>query len=220
MPVLNEESTVSRALGNLERFEESAEVIAVDGGSTDRTLEILESAGVRIVRAGKGRGRQMNAGADVALGEILLFLHADTVLPKDALRSVEGAMAGKSVVGGRFKVSLDNPGVPYRVVGAMINLRDRLFGGFTGDQAMFVRRDVFRELGGFAEIELCEDLEMAGRLRKKGKVVRLPACAVTSARRWEKDGIVKTILVMWLIRALFYLRVSPGKLAKIYADTR
>lgn len=166
----------------------------------------------------------MNAGAlaakPAAPDGILLFLHADTYLPDGALRAIETAMRDEGLAGGRFKLKLDNPALPYRVIGAMITWRDGLFGGFTGDQAIFVRRSAFEVLGGFSEIELCEDLDFARRLRKVGRVTRLRLYVTTGARRWERRGLVKTILLMWMIRTLFYAGVSPARLARLYADVR
>ena len=129
-------------------------------------------------------------------------------------------MQDAGLVGGRFRLKLDNPALPYRIIGAMITLRDGLFGGFTGDQAIFVRASAFKALGGFADIELCEDIDFARRLRKVGRAIRLPLYVTTGARRWEKSGLVMTILLMWMIRTLFYAGVSPTRLARLYADVR
>lgn len=226
VPVLNEEAAITGFLSQFNRLKEETrefEVIVSDGGSSDRTLDIVKGCGLpfaRAARAPKGRACQMNAGAKEAAGEVLLFLHVDTYLPDGALSAIAGAMGDEKVVGGRFKVKLDNPAIPYRVIGSMINIRDGIFGGFTGDQAIFVRKSVFDKIGGFKEIELCEDLDIARCLKKEGKVIRLPLMVTTSARRWEKSGVLKTILLMWLIRILFYAGVSPKTLAAIYADVR
>jgi rSAM/selenodomain-associated transferase 2 len=195
------------------------ELIVSDGGSRDGTAEIAASH-ARVVVAPGGRGAGLNAGAAAASGEILLFLHADTRLPVGALSAVRRAFAERRVVGGRFKVRLDNPRLPYRIVGASINLRDRLLGGFTGDQAVFVRRSVFDQLGGYAPMPLMEDLDFARRLTHAGRVVRLPHHVVTSARRWERHGLARTILRMWTLRSLYYLGVPPRGLAPHYADAR
>jgi hypothetical protein len=151
---------------------------------------------------------------------VLLFLHADTYLPEGALPAIAAAMDDEGLAGGRFKLKLDNPALPYRIIGTMITIRDGLFGGFTGDQAIFVRMSAFEALGGFAEIELCEDLDFARRLKKVGRTIRLPLYVTTEARRWEKSGLVKTILLMWMIRTLFYAGVPPARLARLYADVR
>lgn len=223
IPTLNEETTVRQALEQFIGIAEPHEVIVADGGSADETIAIArhcELHGVKILSTPAGRARQMNAGARAALGDVLLFLHADTRLPSDGLEAVMQCMQGESMAGGRFKVKLDNQSFIYRIIGAMINVRDGIFGGFTGDQAIFIKKDTFEKIGGFREIDLCEDLDMARQLKSRGRVVRLPLFVTTSARRWEKGGAVKIILLMWLIRVLFYAGVSPQRLAKLYADIR
>ncbi|MHB8841389.1 MAG: TIGR04283 family arsenosugar biosynthesis glycosyltransferase [Candidatus Aquicultor sp.] len=226
IPVLNEEAALPAFLHQFKDIEGDFELLICDGGSTDSTVEVVQTldianmANIKLIEVPRGRARQMNVGAQAALGDILLFLHADTNLDTNALTSIEDAMRDTAVAGGRFKVKLDNPAAPYRMIGVMINVRDGIFGGFTGDQAIFVRKSVFKAMGGFKEIELCEDIDLAVRLKDAGKVIRLRLYAVTAARRWEKKGLARTILLMWLIRLLFYARVSPKKLAAIYADVR
>lgn len=226
VPVLNEETALPGFLGQFKELkrETDFEIIISDGGSSDRTVDIAMRncclGSVRVITAPKGRAKQMNEAARLATGNILLFLHADTYLPTGALWAITNSMSDEKVVGGRFKVKLDNVAPLYRLIGMMINLRDGLFGGFTGDQAIFIRKDVFEKLGGFKEIELCEDLDMARRLKKEGKVIQLPLLVTTAARRWEKRGPIKTILLMWLIRILFYAGVMPEKLAMLYSDVR
>ncbi|OIO86618.1 MAG: glycosyl transferase [Candidatus Aquicultor secundus] len=223
IPVLNEEAALPAFLQQIKALEGDFELLICDGGSTDKTVEVARGydlANINLVETPRGRACQMNAGARAASGDILLFLHADTYIGADALTSIESAMREDAVAGGRFKVKLDNPAAPYRMIGALINVRDGIFGGFTGDQAIFVRKSVFEKMGGFKEIELCEDIDLAVRLKDAGKVIRLPLYVITAARRWEKKGLARTILLMWLIRLLFYARVSPKKLAAIYADVR
>ena len=223
IPVLNEEAALPAFLQQIKALEGDFELLICDGGSTDKTVEVARGydlANINPVETPRGRACQMNAGARAASGDILLFLHADTYIGADALTSIESAMREDAVAGGRFKVKLDNPAAPYRMIGALINVRDGIFGGFTGDQAIFVRKSVFEKMGGFKEIELCEDIDLAVRLKDAGKVIRLPLYVITAARRWEKKGLARTILLMWLIRLLFYARVSPKKLAAIYADVR
>lgn len=227
VPVLDEATALPGFLNQFKAMDGDFELILSDGGSTDGTVEIAERQALpnlSIVRAPRGRARQMNAGAlaakPAASNGTLLFLHADTYLPDGALLAIETVMRDEELAGGRFKLKLDNSAWPYRVIGAMITWRDGLFGGFTGDQAIFVRMSVFEALGGFADIELCEDLDFARRLKKAGRTIRLPLYVTTGARRWEKSGLVKTILLMWMIRTLFYAGVSPERLARLYADVR
>ena len=223
IPVFNEAKTLPEFLSRLDVLVTDGEVIIVDGQSLDETMALASKhtrADVIVTQSGRGRARQMNSGAALAHGDILLFLHADTILPLGALADIEKALVDPDVIGGRFRVELDNKRMPYRLIGAMINIRDAMFGGFTGDQAIFVRKKDFMALGGFNEIEICEDLDLAARMQKAGKVVQLPAKVITSARRWEKDGWVRTIILMWIIRIMFYLRISPKSISQLYADTR
>lgn len=223
VPVLNERTAITSLLDSFAKKSRDIELIICDGGSSDGTLQALRQStldNLIVLNSPRGRANQMNAGAKKAAGDILLFLHADTCLPEEAFGEIEQTLADARVAGGRFRVKLDNPTWPYRIIAAMINWRDAVFGGFTGDQAIFIRRSVFKKIGGFRPLELCEDLDMARRLKQEGKVVRLRTAVMTSSRRWEKSGLVRTVLVMWLIRILFYAGVPSQRLARIYADVR
>lgn len=219
IPVLNEASAIGATLEHVLNLRGDYEVIVVDGGSADETAAIA-SRYTPVLSGPRGRACQMNFGAQHARGDVLLFLHADTRLPEDAIASVEQALANPEVVGGRFKVKLSNPGFVYHLIAFMINLRDRLFRGFTGDQAVFVRVDIFNTLGGYFEAPLMEDLDFGHRLARAGKVVRVPLSVTTSSRRWERDGVLKTILLMWTLRLLFVLGFPPSFLKKFYGETR
>ena len=217
--VINESSSIVSVLEGLHCLKGCYETIVVDGGSEDDTVA-LASMYAEVILSPRGRAVQMNSGARSARGEALLFLHADTRLPADALSWVEEALREPDVIGGRFKVKLDLPGPAYRIIEASINIRDRLIGGFTGDQGIFVRAGAFRDMGGYREIPLMEDLDFGRRMARKGKVARLPVAVTTSARRWQQDGVVRTVLRMWLLRYSYFLGVSPATLSRFYANTR
>jgi rSAM/selenodomain-associated transferase 2 len=219
IPALNEAASIAAVLENVAGLSGDKEVIVADGGSTDGTVEIAASR-ARVVGSPRGRAVQMNAGAGAASGEVLLFLHADTILPPDALHAIERALSDSNVVGGRFRVTLDNPGWRYRWVGRNINARDRIVGGFTGDQAIFVRSEVFKAIGGYPLVPLMEDLAFGRRLRRSGKVARLPQYVTTSARRWEQGGVLRTVFRMGVLRTLYYLNCPPSWLERWYGDVR
>ncbi|MGC1399695.1 TIGR04283 family arsenosugar biosynthesis glycosyltransferase, partial [Candidatus Binatus sp.] len=163
---------------------------------------------------------QMNAGARASHGDALVFVHADTIVPATFAADIASALSDPAVVGGRFDVELDASNLSYRIIGAMISMRSRLSRTGTGDQAIFVRRDVFDGLGGFPDLELCEDLDFSRRLKRAGRVACLRSRVTTSARRWSRDGVARTIVRMWLIRAMYLAGVPPARLKRMYADTR
>lgn len=196
-----------------------AEVVVVDGGSTDGTATLLREAAIPWARAPRGRASQMNAGARMGSGDVIMFLHADTELPPDAIEQIDMAVAD-GAIGGFFRVRLDSDRPLLRLVGWMITQRSRITGIATGDQAIFVTRGAFERLGGFAPLPLFEDVELCSRLRRLGTVAHLPATATTSARRWENVGPLRTVLRMWLLRAGYALGLSPEFLARYYGASR
>lgn len=218
VPVLNEEGMISSLLDALAPL--SAEVIVVDGGSRDRTREIAAHKQATLVSSRPGRAQQMNHGARIAQGNVFLFLHADTRLPDSALEDIRGALRNPQCVGGRFDVRLDGDRWMLRVIGTMITIRSRLTRVATGDQAIFVRKEIFQSMRGFPEIPLMEDIAFCRRLKKRGKVACLRSRVMTSARRWEKEGVWRTILKMWALRSLFLMGVSPFRLKRFYGDAR
>jgi rSAM/selenodomain-associated transferase 2 len=220
VPTLNEELAIAPTVAAIARGAPGAEIIVVDGGSADATRARADALGARVVEAPRGRARQMNAGASAAAGEVLVFVHADTIVPATFAADIAAAFSDPAVVGGRFDVALDSTALPYRLIGGLISLRSRLSRTATGDQAIFVRRETFERLGGFPDLELCEDLDFARRLKRAGRVACLRSRVTTSARRWQRDGLVRTVLRMWLIRGLYLCGVAPARLKRMYADTR
>jgi rSAM/selenodomain-associated transferase 2 len=192
--------------------------VVVDGGSTDATRAIAAAHGARVLVTGPGRARQMSAGARAAKGDVLVFLHADTRLGRQHLAAVEQALAEPGIGFGSFAIELDRPGVAPRLIAAAANLRTRLDRTPYGDQAVFVRRAAFEQVGGFPDVPLLEDVLLARALRAAGagyRFLRAPR-VTTSARRWERDGMVARTLRNWATRGLFELGVSPRRLASFY----
>jgi rSAM/selenodomain-associated transferase 2 len=219
VPVLNEESVLAATLQSA-RGPGVREIIVVDGGSEDATVEVARSLADVVRTAERGRAAQMNAGAAVARGDALLFLHADTVLPAGFDAAVLRALADPLVVGGRFDLRLLPSSPLLWLTGELINLRSRLTRVATGDQAIFVRRRVFAEMGGFPLLPLMEDVAFTTALKRRGRIARLRERVVASSRRWVRDGIVRTILLMWSLRLLYFCGVSPARLHRLYKDAR
>ncbi len=217
IPVLDEASRLEALLAELARDCAGVEVVVADGGSRDGSVEIAGQArGVGLVSSDRGRARQMNAGAAAATGEILLFLHADTRLPPGAVEAVRRALVDPSVVYGRFDVRFDRPGPAFRLIAWLMNLRSRLTGICTGDQAVFVRRAAFERLAGYPDIALMEDVELTRRLKRIGGFAPLGLRVTTSARRWEQHGVARTVVLMWTLRVLHFCGVGPDRLHRWY----
>ncbi len=174
----------------------------------------------RFLQSPPGRARQMNLGAGEATGDILLFLHVDTLLPARALAAISDSLADGKALGGRFKLRMSGSGWQYRLVEAGINWRDRASGGFTGDQAIFVLRHAFESLGGFPEIPVCEDVEFVRRLRREGSLVPLPDRVITSSRRYERWGPFRTAVRMWWIKGLYLAGYPAERLSTFFPDVR
>jgi len=218
VPALDEADEIGATLASA-RDPSVREVIVVDGGSRDGTPERAAAAGARVVHAARGRASQMNAGAALARGDVLLFLHADTRLPPGFGPAVRAALAD-GAVGGRFDVVLRGAHPLLAVVARLMSLRSRLTGISTGDQAIFVRRDVFERLGGFAPLPLMEDVELCRRLMRAGRTAALRLRVETSGRRWEEHGVVRTIVLMWTLRLAYACGVPAERLARAYRTRR
>ena len=215
VPTLNEAQCIVGCLDALAPLRARGhEVVVADGASEDGTAVLAEGRADRVLAAPRGRSSQLNAGARAARGEALVFLHADTRLPPDADRLVLEALRGRRW--GHFDVRIDGPGALLALVGATMSLRSRLTGIATGDQAIFVRRNVFDALGGYAAIPLMEDIELSRRLRRGGPPACLRARVLTSARRWQARGVLRTIVLMWRLRLAYALGADPTRLAKRY----
>lgn len=217
VPVLDEANTIVSFLQSVRRACQPAmEIIVVDGGSRDGTATLAADHCDHIVVAAKGRAVQMNAGAKLASGKILCFLHADSLLPPHAGRLMREALGGAASGWGRFDVRLSGRHRVLRVVERLMNWRSRLTGIATGDQTMFMTRDLFDKVGGFPEIALMEDIAMSRKLKAQSPPRCLPDVVVTSSRRWEKNGILRTVVLMWRLRLLYFFGADPARLARRY----
>jgi rSAM/selenodomain-associated transferase 2 len=219
IPTFEEESALEDTLTHTLRILRGHEVIVVDGGSADRTPEIARRH-AKLVTLRKTRGAALNEAAVTARGEVLLFLHADTLLPPDAAAAIEGALADPEVVGGAFRFSFDDQRWGARAIAVWVNARSALLNVFLGDQALFVRRDAFLRAGGFRDWSVMEDLEILGRLRRFGRLRLLSPPVVTSARRHRQRGYVRTLATIWLLTWLNLLGVPGPALARLYRPQR
>ena len=215
VPVFNEAESIKDALQALQVYRQQGhELIVVDGGSTDDTARLAAGHVDKLVHAAKGRAKQMNAGAKCAVGDILIFLHVDTRLPP-SLDKLANKLVAKPVWG-YFRVRLSGQHYLLRVIEYCMNLRSRLTSIATGYQCLFIDSGLFFEAGAFPEIPLMEDIAFCKQLRRRQRPLLLDAVVVTSSRRWEKHGIISTVLEMWLLRFLYFIGISPGALAGFY----
>lgn len=213
VPMLNEAAGIAEALRALRELD--AELIAVDGGSSDQTVDCATPHADLLLEAARGRARQMNAGAAAAHGDILLFLHADTRLPPAADQIIKQSIAN-GATWGRFDVEITGNSAWFPVIAGLMNWRSRLTGIATGDQGIFVKRSAFEQIGGFPDIPLMEDIVLAQRLKQLGRPACLREKVSTAGRRWEKHGILRTIFSMWWLRLRFFCGADPQQLAIEY----
>ena len=217
IPTLNEADNIGQLLDDLNRglARYSHEIIVVDGGSNDATVTQVRNRVDHCLSSPPGRAIQLNAGADIACGELLLFLHADSRIPTGSLNSLL-LKIDSGVTWGRFDIRLSGHQFLLRVVEKMMNLRSRLTGIATGDQGLFVRRDLFDRVAGYPPITLMEDIALCRALKKTGPPQCLRAIITSSSRRWQNNGVVRTIMLMWWLRLAYFLGVSPQRLARWY----
>jgi len=247
IPTLNEEAVLPRTLSQAASLGFD-ELIVVDGGSHDRTREIVQAfpsapaislqpstishqrsilspqssalSPVSLLTAPPRRANQMNAGAAASKGTVLLFLHADTSLPSDARQAVERALEDPACVGGRFDVRFERDSGPGWLISRMMNLRSRWTGIATGDQAIFVRRSLFEQLGGYSDLPIMEDVDFSRRLKRTGRLSALRSKVITSYRRWDTRGPLRTMLLMWVLRFLYWIGISPHRITRLYGSVR
>jgi rSAM/selenodomain-associated transferase 2 len=219
IPVYQEAEIINSTIDHLMRLQKfaNAEIIIADGDPQESTLKQISNTSVKKIFCGKGRARQMNCGAAQAEGDILIFLHADTRLPENALKNIAVILEDKTIVGGAFDLGIDSKRFAFRVIEKMASRRSRLTRIPYGDQALFIRADYFRQLEGFMDIPIMEDVELMQRIKqKKGKIKIIPERVLTSSRRWEAEGIVFCTLRNWLLISLFLLGVRTETLARFY----
>ena len=223
LPVLNERDVINPLLDHLESLEgkEYCEFIVVDGSPDGGTIRAVTRQGVQCVKSPRGRAHQMNEGAALATGEILIFLHADTRLPRRALERIDQIMAPQTLIGGAFDLRIDTKRLILKIIARIASLRSRLTQTPYGDQAIFIRRDYFHQMGGYPEIPLMEDVALMRRIKKAGgRIGFIPEPVTTSARRWSQEGILYTTLRNWLLLSAYTLGATPDRLVKYYKDAR
>lgn len=215
IPTLNEEENIESLLKYLKQVDNRLQLIVVDADSKDKTVTVAQKLS-QVVRSSPGRGVQMNKGANVATGDIFWFLHADCRPHSDSIQAMEQALADENVVGGGFEYSLNHPGFRFRLAEFLSNQKNRLLKWLFGDMGIFVRREIFKQMGGYREIPLMEDMDFSKRLKQFGKIVILSYRMQTSARRWIEEGYILSSLRSWTFQSAWALGVSPFTLAKWY----
>ncbi len=221
IPALNEADHITATLDSLQPLRQrGVEVIVVDGGSSDNTAQLAAERADRVITSARGRALQLNAGAAAARGEILCFLHADSILPDSADGLIVGELSRSRRSWGRFDVTIAGTHPMLRVIARMMNWRSRLTGIATGDQGLFMTRSLFKAAGRFPEIALMEDIALTKQLKRYGAPLCIAHRMTTSGRRWEKHGVWRTILLMWRLRLAYFLGADPDRLARQYVRNK
>jgi rSAM/selenodomain-associated transferase 2 len=218
IPILNEIESIGEMMAMLKNIEDIHEIIFADGGSIDGTLDLITSE-FKLVRSERGRGIQLNKGAEAASGDVLLFLHCDSVLSKDAIRYIDESLQ-QGYVGGCFSLAFNKKGFLLDLIAYLSNLRVKLLKVMFGDQGIFIKKEVFDQLGGFPEIPIMEDLEFSLKFKKSARIKQVEGKIITSARRFEKNGVLKTIMFMHKMKLLYFLGKRPEELYNLYKNVR
>ena len=221
IPVFNEAKVLPQALTSLAELsmDSSDSIIFVDGGSTDQSIQLIQQHGYQCLHCEAGRAKQMNYGTNNTKSDIILYLHVDTKVSSSEISNIKKSYT-KGFLSGRFDIMFTNRALTYRIISFFINFRSRLSKISTGDQAIFIRRDIFEQIGGYPEIPLMEDVAISKALRRLGKIDCLYNKVTTSSRRWEKNGVVNTVMLMWKMRFLYWCGAEPEKLASMYRNAR
>lgn len=220
MPVLNEAKYLRSSLEHL-HISDNEELIIVDGGSSDVTMDIAAEFTDKVFQTKTGRASVMNHGAEMAAGELLLFLHADCILPENGFRTIRETLNDSRIAGGGFRLSINSPGLRFRLIETAANLRSRIAGLLYGDQGIFINKEIFNKVGGYADIPLMEDMEISGKLKKLGKLAIADTPIKASPRRWLKEGALHTTFRDWSIAFSYsFLSIPPEKLIRYYKDVR
>ncbi|NEO53415.1 MAG: glycosyltransferase family 2 protein [Okeania sp. SIO3B5] len=217
IPVLNEVSTITQTISTAQTAKDKdIEIIVVDGGSNDGTIELIKCLNIQIISSVPGRATQMNCGAKMARGKILLFLHGDTFLPLNFDQLLQDILVKPKIIAGAFELSIRGTKKSLRIVERMVNWRSRYLQMPYGDQGIFLPAKIFQEIGGFPEIPIMEDFELVRQLKKRGQIAIVPTPVLTSGRRWQKLGILKTTFINQIVIIAYLLGVSPQRLARWY----
>ena len=222
IPVLHESDNINSLINNVheQHTDENHEIIVVEGDKNRKTLDAIQSKDVVVLLSEPGRSHQMNAGAAVARGEILIFVHADTQIPVNALNRISQILKQKHYVGGAFDLAIRSHKLAFKIIAKVASLRSRFTRIPYGDQIIFLRKDYFNKVGGYKIIPLMEDVELMQRIKRRGdKICILTDKAITSPRRWEREGIIFCTLRNWIILTLYLIGISPRKLAKYYKSS-